>query len=130
MAKILIIDDDADFILATKAILEAAGHQVITAPDGKTGLEAVKVQDPDLIILDIMMDSIYEGFSVTTTLRGTPEYMDYRDIPVLMVSAVKKMTGERFDLPAEARMAEGDAFLDKPFAADALLSEVDRLLAG
>ena len=84
MAKILIIDDDADFILATKAILEAAGHQVITAPDGKTGLEAVKVQDPDLIILDIMMDSIYEGFSVTTTLRGTPEYMDYRDIPVLM----------------------------------------------
>ena len=130
MAKILIIDDDADFILATKAILEAAGHLVITAPDGKTGLEAVKVQDPDLIILDIMMDSIYEGFSVTTTLRGTPEYMDYRDIPVLMVSAVKKMTGERFDLPAEARMAEGDAFLDKPFAADALLSEVDRLLAG
>ena len=130
MAKILIIDDDPDFTLANKAILEAAGHQVITASDGKAGLELVQSEDPDLIILDIMMDSVYEGFSVTTTLRGTPEYMDYRDIPVLMVSAVKKMTGERFDLPAEARMAEGDAFLDKPFAADALLSEVDRLLAG
>jgi CheY-like chemotaxis protein len=130
MANILIIDDDADFTLATKAILEAAGHQVETAVDGKSGLEKVKGQDPDLIILDIMMDSIYEGFSVTTTLRGTPEYIDYRDIPVLMVSAVKKITGERFDLPKEASIAQGDAYLDKPFTAETLLAEVNRLLAG
>ena len=129
MAKILIIDDDPDFTLANKAILEAAGHQVSTAADGKAGLEAVKSEDPDLIILDIMMDSIYEGFSVTTTLRGTPEYMDYRDIPVLMVSAVKKMTGERFEIPPEAKIAEGDEFLDKPFSAEVLLSKVDKLLA-
>jgi len=129
MAKILIIDDDPDFTLATKAILEAAGHQILTAPDGKAGLERVQSEDPDLIILDIMMDSIYEGFSVTTTLRGTPEYMDYRDIPVLMVSAVKKITGQRFDIPADAKMAEGDEFLDKPFSAQVLLSKVDKLLA-
>jgi CheY-like chemotaxis protein len=128
MAKILIIDDDPDFTLANKAILEAAGHEVVTAADGKEGLEKVKSEDPDLIILDIMMDSIYEGFSVTTTLRGTPEYMDYRDIPVLMVSAVKKITGERFSVPAEARLAEGDLFLDKPFTADVLLSNVKKLL--
>ncbi len=130
MAKILIIDDDPDFTLANKAILEAAGHEVITAGDGKEGLEKVKAEDPDLIILDIMMDSVYEGFSVTTTLRGTPEYMDYRDIPVLMVSAVKKLTGERFEVPPEARLAEGDAYLDKPFTAEVLLAKVDELLAG
>jgi CheY-like chemotaxis protein len=129
MAKILIIDDDPDFTLANKAILEASGHQVVTAADGKSGLEAVRSEDPDLIILDIMMDSIYEGFSVTTTLRGTPEYMDYRDIPVLMVSAVKKMTGERFDIPPEAKIMEGDEFLDKPFSAEVLLGKVDKLLA-
>ena len=116
--------------MANQAILEAAGHQVITAADGKEGLEKIKAEDPDLIILDIMMDSIYEGFSVTTTLRGTPEYMDYRDIPVLMVSAVKKITGERFDVPPEARLAEGDAYLDKPFPAEVLLAKVDELLAG
>jgi CheY-like chemotaxis protein len=130
MAKILIIDDDPDFTMANKAILEAAGHEVITAADGKEGLEKIKAEDPDLIILDIMMDSIYEGFSVTTTLRGTPEYMDYRDIPVLMVSAVKKIIGERFDVPPEARLAEGDAYLDKPFTAEVLLAKVDELLAG
>jgi CheY-like chemotaxis protein len=128
MAKILIIDDDPDFTLANQAILEAADHEVVTAADGKEGLEKVKSEDPDLIILDIMMDSIYEGFSVTTTLRGTPEYMDYRDIPVLMVSAVKKITGERFSVPPEARLAEGDIFLDKPFTADVLLSNVKKLL--
>lgn len=129
MAKILIIDDDADFVLATKSILEASGHAVTSAGDGKAGLEMVKSQDPDLIILDLMMDSIYEGFSVTTTLRGTPEYMDYRDIPVLMVSAVKKITGERFEVPKNARIAAGDAFLDKPFTADELNAKVKELLA-
>jgi CheY-like chemotaxis protein len=128
MAKILIIDDDPDFTLANQAILEAAGHEVLTAADGKEGLEKVKSEDPDLIILDIMMDSIYEGFSVTTTLRSTPEYMDYRDIPILMASAVKKITGERFTIPPEAQVAEGDVFLDKPFTADVLLGNVKKLL--
>ena len=128
MAKILIIDDDQDFVTANQAILEAAGHEVVSAPDGKTGLEMVKSEDPDLIMLDIMMDSIYEGFSVTTTLRGTPEFMDYRDIPVLMCSAVKQMTGERFDLPPEAHIAQGDEFLDKPFTAEVLLDKVNKLL--
>jgi CheY-like chemotaxis protein len=129
MAHILIIDDDEDFILATEAILKAAGHSVASANDSKEGLEKVKSEDPDLIILDIMMDSIYEGFSVTTTLRGTPEYMDYRDIPVLMVSAVKKITGERFDIPEQAQIAASDAFLDKPFSAEELNSKVNQLLA-
>ena len=128
MAKILIIDDDDDFRAATSAILEAAGHGVLIANDGKAGLEMVKAEDPDLIILDIMMDSIYEGFSVITTLRATPEYMDFRDIPVLMCSAVKQITGERFDIPAEARIAHGDEFLDKPFTSEMLHKKVNKLL--
>ena len=128
MAKILIIDDDADFTLATKAILESAGHQVIAAPSGKDGLDKIKDEDPDLIILDIMMDSIYEGFSVTTTLRGTPEYIDFRDTPVLMCSAVKKITGERFNVPKDAQLAQGDDYLDKPFSAEMLLKRVNMLL--
>ncbi len=128
MAKILIIDDDDDFRAATAAILEAAGHQVLQASDGKVGLELVKAEDPDLLVLDIMMDSIYEGFSVVTTLRATPEYLDFRDIPVLMCSAVKQMTGERFEVPAEARVANGDDFLDKPFTSEALLEKVNSLL--
>lgn len=128
MATILIIDDDDDFRAATSAILEAAGHTVLSAVDGKLGLEVVKSEDPDMIILDIMMDSIYEGFSVITTLRATPEYMDFRDIPVLMVSAVKQITGERFDIPKDAQIAKGDDFLDKPFSADVLIAKVDKLL--
>lgn len=128
MAKILIIDDDPDFTLATQAILTSAGHEVATAADGKAGLEAIRSEDPDLVILDIMMDSIYEGFSVTTTLRGTPEYMDWRDVPILMCSAVKQMTGERFEVPKEAGVVQGDEFLDKPFQAADLLAKVNKLL--
>lgn len=128
MATILIIDDDDDFRAATSAILESAGHGVLIANDGKMGLEMVKAEDPDLIVLDIMMDSIYEGFSVISTLRATPEYMDFRDIPVLMCSAVKQITGERFDIPPEARIAQGDDFLDKPFTSELLLQKVNKLL--
>jgi CheY-like chemotaxis protein len=130
MANILLIDDDDDFCVATSAILQAAGHKVFIASDGKVGLEMVKAEDPDLIIVDIMMDSIYEGFSVITTLRATPEYMDFRDIPVLMCSAVKQITGERFDIPAEARIAKGDDYLDKPFSSEDLLSKINNLLEG
>lgn len=130
MANILLIDDDDDFRVATSAILEAAGHKVSSAADGKMGLELVKAEDPDLIIVDIMMDSIYEGFSVITTLRATPEYMDFRDIPVLMCSAVKQITGERFDIPPEARIAKGDDYLDKPFSSEDLLGKINKLLEG
>ena len=81
VAKILIIDDDSDFAETTRTMLESAGYDVFTASDGKQGLEFVRNQEPDLIVLDIMMESMYEGFSVMSTLRGTPEFIDFRDIP-------------------------------------------------
>lgn len=126
--KILIIDDDADFSDTTRAMLESGGYEVLVAVDGKGGLEMVRDVEPDLILLDVMMESMYEGFSVISTLRGTPEFIDYRDIPVVMVSAVKQEYGTRFTLPEGGEHLQGDVFMDKPLDPKELLETVGRLI--
>ena len=127
-AKILIIDDDPDFAETTQAMLESADYEVHMAEDGRKGLDMVIQEEPDLIILDIMMESMFEGFSVISTLRGTPEYVDYRDIPVIMVSAVRQEYGSRFSLPEGGEHLQGDVYMDKPVKAKELLETVSRLL--
>ena len=127
-AKILIIDDDTDFIETVQTVLEANNYSVVSATDGKKGLDKVEAEEPDLIILDVMMESMYEGFSVISTLRGTPEFVDYRDIPILMASAVKQEYGSRFSLPEGGEHLQGDIYMDKPIRPDDLLAAVARLL--
>ncbi|MBU2552684.1 MAG: response regulator [Proteobacteria bacterium] len=128
-AKILIIDDDPDFAETTQAMLESADYEVCLAEDGKKGLDMIIQEEPDLVILDIMMESMFEGFSVISTLRGTPEFIDYRDIPVIMVSAVRQEYGSRFSLPEGGEHLQGDVYMDKPIKAKELLETVARLLA-
>lgn len=127
-AKILIIDDDPDFIASTKMILESADYEVISARNGTEGLEKLTLEDPDLIILDIMMDSMFEGFSVAAALKTTTEYIDYRETPVIMASSVKTDIGTRFTVPKGAEALQGDAFLDKPIDPQELLRKVAELL--
>jgi CheY-like chemotaxis protein len=127
--KILIIDDDPDFVETVQAMLEAGDYETFAAFEGQKGLDLVIQEEPDLVILDIMMESMYEGFSVISTLRGTPEFVDYRDIPVIMVSAVKQEYGSRFTLPEGGEDLQGEAYMDKPIAAGDLLETVARLIA-
>lgn len=127
-ARILIIDDDDDFAEATQAILEAGGYSVIRAADGKEGLAKLRAEDPDLIVLDIMMDSIFEGLQVSTTIKSDPAYLDWRDTPIVMISSVKADTGERFDLPDGGQL-KGDIYLDKPIKAQELLATVEKMLS-
>jgi len=126
--KILIIDDDPDFVESTKLILESGDYEVVSAKNGTEGLELVTLEDPDLIILDIMMDSMFEGFNVSAALKMTTEYIDYRDTPVLMVSSVRTEYGDRFDVPEGAEGLQGDAYMDKPVEPRALLQKVTEML--
>ena len=128
-AKILIIDDDSDFIESTKLILESGDYEVVVARNGTEGLELVTLEDPDLIVLDIMMDSMFEGFNVSAALKMTTEYIDYRDTPILMVSSVKTEFGDRFDVPDGAEGIQGDAFMDKPVEAQRFLTKVAEMLS-
>ena len=86
--RILIVDDDPDFVKTTKMILLADGHEVTVAEDGRQGLDKIRESRPQLILLDIMMESIFEGFSFLSVLRTAPEFEDVKATPVLMGTAV------------------------------------------
>jgi DNA-binding response OmpR family regulator len=130
--KILIVDDDPDFTKSTKMILLADGYEVVTASDGKQGLGKVREVAPDVIILDIMMESLFEGFSLVTSLRTDPAFSDYKDTPILMASSVRSDTGNRFvfDDPEDmGGLPEPDDYLDKPFKPKELLERIGQLMS-
>jgi CheY-like chemotaxis protein len=129
MAKILMIDDDPDILTAIRIPLEASGHEFFEARSGEEGLKKIKEIDPDLIILDVMMETATEGFQMSLKLRDRSpdaEYAAYRDIPILMLTAIHTTTPLRFT-PDEDYLPV-DAFLDKSADPDQLLAKVDELL--
>jgi CheY-like chemotaxis protein len=130
MAKILMIDDDPDIVMATRIPLEAKGYEFYAASDGSEGLEKVKALKPDLIILDVMMETATDGFQLSLKLRDRSpdsEYYAFRHIPILMLTAVHTTTPLRFQ-PDEDYLPV-DAFLDKSTDPDRLIAKVEELLA-
>ena len=83
--SVLIIDDDADFKRAVGGLMTASGFTVITASNGREGLELAKSARPDLILLDVMMDERTEGFFTLQQIRRFPAL---RDTPVIVVSSI------------------------------------------
>jgi CheY-like chemotaxis protein len=123
--KILLVDDDPDFLEMHKAVLQNHGYDVLTATSGQEGLERVRAEIPDLIILDLMMEKHDAGFSFSKTVKTDPLF---RKIPILMVTSVAEATGFRFSLEEDGYWMKTDDFLDKPVIPKILLERVDKLL--
>ena len=130
MAKILMIDDDPDMVLAARLCLEDAGHQVVDARNAAAGLRRLPEVQPDLIILDVMMDSTTEGFQTALQLRSSDPaspFAAFRHLPIVMLTALHSTTDLRFT-PDEDYLPV-DAFLDKPIDPERLIRTVADLLA-
>jgi len=125
IAKILIIDDDPDYVEATKAILENKSYKVVVAYNRNDGMKKIDSEKPDLIILDIMMEKLDDGFTICYKLKHDPEL---KKIPVLSVSAVTEKTGLKFSPETDGEYFEADDYVEKPVRADDLLERVERLL--
>jgi len=124
--KILIIDDDPDITEAMRVVLEGRGHEVCSAPDSREGMEQVRRVLPDLIILDVMMRTSQEGFDFARALKRSPSY---KDIPILMLTAVKQKMGLDFKTESGDRSwLPVEAFLDKPVKPDVLIEKVEGLI--
>ncbi len=129
MAKILVIDDDPDILTSARYVLESAGHEVLEAKNGTEGLAKIQSDYPDLIILDVMMDTTTEGFQLTLQLRNpdpASKYKKYSHIPILMLTSIHSTTPLRFQ-PTEDYLPV-DEFVDKPIDPDDLLEKVETLL--
>jgi two-component system alkaline phosphatase synthesis response regulator PhoP len=123
-AKVLIIDDDPDFVAATKLVLESKPYQVVTAFDGDEGLKKARDESPDLIILDVIMP-LKDGFMVCEQLKRHPEL---GKIPVLMLTAFADKVGETSLAVSQGLTLEAEDFIDKPITPPELLIRVERLL--
>jgi len=129
MPKILAIEDDSDMLAALRMPLEANGYEVFAAVTAEEGLQKVKEIEPDLIILDVMLETTTAGFQVSLELRSPDpesEYAAYRQIPILMLTAIHTTTSLRFG-PDEAYLPVDD-FVEKPIDPDVLLEKVQALL--
>ncbi len=118
--KILLVDDDKDFLFATKLILEKAGYEVFMAEDGKAGVEMWKSITPDLVIIDMMMETWGEGFSVLTKIRATDAG---RNTPLFMLSAVD-LQGPYSSYEPPPEFPTLNKVLHKPIKADELLGYI------
>lgn len=127
--KILIIDDDEDFRSSTRALLESHDYVVSEAASGKEGMEKIKTEKPDLIVLDIMMESMTEGYFVTHLLKFKKEYEEFQRVPILMVSSIQEDPRSRFPFSDEAQLISPDSYLSKPLDIDKFLKRVEKLLS-
>ncbi|MCI0443981.1 response regulator [bacterium] len=120
MAKILVVDDEADIRKLLVRLFEDAGYQVVTASDGKEALEIAKAEHPDLIFLDILMP-VMDGFQTCAALRKDPETKD---------TFIAFLTAR--DLPEDwdkGLQSDADMYIAKPFQPDRLLFIAKELLA-
>jgi len=122
--KVLLIDDDKDFLMATKLILEKGGYEVFLAEDGKSGVDMAKSVGPNLAIIDMMMETWSEGFNVVSKLRTSDPA---KGIPLIMLSAVDLQGPyQSFEPPDD--LPTVDLVLHKPIKADDLLRYVGQLI--
>jgi CheY-like chemotaxis protein len=125
--KILIVDDDLDFIEISRINLEGKGYQVRSASDGKEGWKRVEKERPDLIIMDLMMEKLDAGMALSHKIKSHPRYAS---IPILMLTSISRDTGMDFAprTAEDLKKLKVDDFHTKPIKAKTLLEKVEKLL--
>ena len=124
IAKILLVDDDADFVEATKTVLESRPYEVVVAIEGEDGLRKARSEKPDLILLDVIMP-IKDGFTAAEQLKKDPALSK---IPVLMLTSFStKGPGTGIPLSRGLEL-EAEDYLEKPIDPKELLSKVEAYL--
>ena len=123
-AKILIVDDDIDFVESTKTILESKPYEVIVAYEGEEGLKKASEEAPDLILLDVIMP-VKDGFTAAEQLRKDPKLSK---IPVIMLTAFSSKRQESSIPVSRGFTLEAEEYLEKPVSPDVLLATVEKCL--
>ncbi len=123
--KVLLVDNDVDFVDLNKAVLENSGFEVVTAFSAREGIDKVKVEHPDVIVLDLMMEKHDAGFSFAKQIKADPIY---KQIPILMLTSVAEVTGFGFSQELDGYWMKTDDYAEKPIMPDELVRRVNALL--
>ncbi|MFL7807314.1 MAG: two-component system response regulator [Anaerolineae bacterium] len=121
--RILIIDDDPLFVKSSTAVLEAHGYEVDSAPGGDQGLAKMRQEKPGLVLLDVMMDWVLDGVSVSRQMMHEPAL---QQIPIIMITSIR--SSEYRDTFPQDEYLHISSWLDKPCSPDVLVAEVASVL--
>jgi len=122
--KILVIDDDPIYVKSTKAILESHGYQVDSAQNGEEALAKMSQEKPDLVLLDVMMDWVLEGVTISQEMMSQRAL---QPIPIIMVTSIRD-SEYRGTFPQDQYL-HINSWLDKPCPPDKLVAEIRKTLA-
>ena len=125
--KVLIIDDDHEFVEATSNLLDAQGYKVDTAPNGKLGVAKAKENKPDIILLDVMMSISTEGFEVARELNKDKIL---QGVPVILITGVRREMSLPFGFEPDEAWLPVKGILEKPVKPNVLLKTVAQCLGG
>lgn len=125
MKKVLLVDDDVEFCEATELILQSKGFEVALAHDGKEGLDKIRSEKPDVVILDVMMPQM-NGYDVCVIMKADPEL---KKIPVILLTAVDQAIFKTTYTRHMGLMTEADDYLAKPVEPEELVKRVEGLIA-
>ncbi|HBG79010.1 MAG TPA: response regulator [Phycisphaerales bacterium] len=122
--KILVVDDDPDILEQVELVLKANGYDVATAGSAADAEEFLTATQPDMVVLDLMMEQMDSGFVLCNQIKKL-----YSNMPVIMLTAVSASTGLGFDIrtPEAKSWIKADCILDKPVRAEELLNSVRKL---
>jgi CheY-like chemotaxis protein len=126
MATILLVDDDPDFVDATKLILEKSKYKVITASNSEEGWTKAQAENPDLILLDVMMESPDAGFQLAYKIRNDKKL---KNKPILLLTAIGKVTGFKFDKKKDEDFLPVEEYIEKPVKPEILLEKISKALS-
>ena len=126
--KILIVDDDKDLTDTLEMAFQSSGYNTCAAYSANEGLQVLKKEKPDLIILDVMMETDTAGFEFAYQVRNkreTSKYREFIDTPIIILTAINQSTNSRFSLDEEESfLPKIEKFLTKPIKIDELISYV------
>lgn len=130
--KILIVDDDRDLVMSLEQAIKMNNYDVVTAYSGTEGLKKILIEKPDLVILDVMMETDTAGFEAAYQIRSdqpASKYKDVKNVPIIILTAIAQTTNSRFSLNDQDNyLPKIDDFLTKPIKINDLLEKVKNII--
>jgi len=123
-AKILLVDDDVDFVESTKIILESKPYEVIVAYEGDEALRKARAENPDLVLLDIIMP-VKDGFTAAEQFKKDPQLSK---IPVIMLTSYSARRGGTSIPVSRGLELEAEDYVEKPVTPEELLNKVEQYI--
>lgn len=123
--KIVMIDDNKDLLFTMETFLKRNGFEVHTAEDGQTGLDLIKKECPDVILLDIMMETLFSGFEVCKQVRADKQLMD---TPIIGISAMGDELDINYSQWPDYDYFRPDTFMEKPIDKQRLLQLIPEVI--